>query len=313
MVRALFHWLGGSQGKGGEPVTGFFEAVCQRLALEPRFADKRPPALPDLRPPIPAVQSPKATCRLLAIAPNGPTQRGAEAPGSNFTDNAFPIEFSESRGYELVAIRRKQSAKLEKPTGVQAHYLLRTLGRSTPHQLETVKQQGHYAPTATPGFRKKLNIDPRNFTFIDFGSGKGRVLLIAAGLPFKAVVGIEFSRELHEIAVQNISRFPPHLIRAGTVLPAAVEMRPRSRCLRQILCAISIIRSDLRSCRRSLRDWRRTATAAIASWLSISIPGIEKSSSRRASSRFRRNAKHPRSDYDASRRVLAAWTRSGLK
>jgi hypothetical protein len=77
-----------------------------------------------------------------------------------------------------------------------------------------------YGPSGEQGVRtslEKLNIDPRNFTFIDFGSGKGRVLLIAAGLPFKAVVGIEFSRELHEIAVENISRFPPHLIRAGTV------------------------------------------------------------------------------------------------
>jgi hypothetical protein len=43
------------------------------------------------------------------------------------------------------------------------------------------------------------------------------VLLIAAGLPFMEVAGIEFSRELHEIAVQNISRFPSHLIRAGAV------------------------------------------------------------------------------------------------
>jgi len=77
-----------------------------------------------------------------------------------------------------------------------------------------------YGPSGEQGVRAslgKLNINPSNFTFIDFGSGKGRVLLIAAGLPFRAVVGIEFSRELHEIAVQNISRFPQHLISAGAV------------------------------------------------------------------------------------------------
>jgi hypothetical protein len=77
-----------------------------------------------------------------------------------------------------------------------------------------------YGPSGEQDVRaslEKLNIDPINFTFIDFGSGKGRVLLIAAGLPFRAVVGIEFSRELHETAVQNISLFPSHLIRAGTV------------------------------------------------------------------------------------------------
>jgi SAM-dependent methyltransferase len=63
----------------------------------------------------------------------------------------------------------------------------------------------------------KLNIDPRDFVFVDFGSGKGRVLLIAATLPFKSVVGIEFSVELHETAVRNIARFPRELIRTATV------------------------------------------------------------------------------------------------
>jgi hypothetical protein len=77
-----------------------------------------------------------------------------------------------------------------------------------------------YGPSGEQGVRGsllKLKIDPTDFTFIDFGSGKGRVLLIAAGLPFRAVLGIEFSHELHEMAVQNIARFPQHLIRAGTL------------------------------------------------------------------------------------------------
>ena len=63
----------------------------------------------------------------------------------------------------------------------------------------------------------KLNIDAAQFTFIDFGSGKGRVLLIAAERPFREVIGIEFSRELHEIALRNISRLPRHLARAARV------------------------------------------------------------------------------------------------
>ena len=39
--------------------------------------------------------------------------------------------------------------------------------------------------------------------FIDFGSGKGRALLLASELPFKKIVGIEFSPPLHEIARAN--------------------------------------------------------------------------------------------------------------
>jgi hypothetical protein len=42
--------------------------------------------------------------------------------------------------------------------------------------------------------------------FIDFGSGKGRVVFQAARYPFKRVIGVELSRELHNIAVENITR-----------------------------------------------------------------------------------------------------------
>src|SRR5271169_111000 len=62
-----------------------------------------------------------------------------------------------------------------------------------------------------------LNIDYREYSLIDFGSGKGRVVLVAAEFPFKEVVGIEFSRELHEIASRNIERLPPEAVRAGGV------------------------------------------------------------------------------------------------
>jgi hypothetical protein len=42
-------------------------------------------------------------------------------------------------------------------------------------------------------------------------------LLVAAGFPFKEVIGIEFSRELHEVALQNIARLPSSEIRASNV------------------------------------------------------------------------------------------------
>jgi predicted RNA methylase len=49
--------------------------------------------------------------------------------------------------------------------------------------------------------------DLSQFDFIDFGSGKGRVLLVASHYPFRRVVGVEFSPELHEIAQENIRRY----------------------------------------------------------------------------------------------------------
>ena len=52
-----------------------------------------------------------------------------------------------------------------------------------------------------------LSIAHPNFTFVDFGSGKGRVLLLASEYPFKKVIGVELSRGLHEIAEQNIRKW----------------------------------------------------------------------------------------------------------
>jgi hypothetical protein len=52
-----------------------------------------------------------------------------------------------------------------------------------------------------------LSIDYNNFIFIDFGSGKGRALLLASELPFKKIIGIEFVPELHFAALENIRRY----------------------------------------------------------------------------------------------------------
>jgi SAM-dependent methyltransferase len=63
----------------------------------------------------------------------------------------------------------------------------------------------------------RLAIDYREYSFIDFGSGKGRVLMVAAGFPFKSVIGVEFSRELHEVAARNIAALPAQAVRAGAI------------------------------------------------------------------------------------------------
>jgi SAM-dependent methyltransferase len=62
-----------------------------------------------------------------------------------------------------------------------------------------------------------LDIELSQFAFVDFGSGKGRVLFIAAEFPFREVIGVEFSRELNEIAVANISRLRSSAVASGKV------------------------------------------------------------------------------------------------
>src|SRR5262245_55832993 len=53
-----------------------------------------------------------------------------------------------------------------------------------------------------------LDIRHEDYVFVDLGSGKGRALLLAAELPFKEVIGVEFSPELHAVALSNIARLP---------------------------------------------------------------------------------------------------------
>lgn len=58
-------------------------------------------------------------------------------------------------------------------------------------------------------------IDPADFTFIDYGCGKGRIVLLAAAKPFARAIGVEYSALLTEIAQANSVAFA---IRGGATL-----------------------------------------------------------------------------------------------
>ena len=65
----------------------------------------------------------------------------------------------------------------------------------------------HYEATPVNVVRSilsKLPIDHSEYTFIDYGSGKGRVLLQASEYPFKSIIGVELSKRLHETAENNL-------------------------------------------------------------------------------------------------------------
>jgi hypothetical protein len=61
-------------------------------------------------------------------------------------------------------------------------------------------QQSGFSPSVAHGTLQ-------DFTFIDLGSGKGRVLLMASDYPFKRIIGVEFMPELHRAAEQNIANY----------------------------------------------------------------------------------------------------------
>ncbi len=57
------------------------------------------------------------------------------------------------------------------------------------------------------GMLSDLSIEYADFAFIDFGSGKGKCLLMASDYPFKKIVGVEFSPELAAVARRNFQRY----------------------------------------------------------------------------------------------------------
>jgi SAM-dependent methyltransferase len=89
-----------------------------------------------------------------------------------------------------------------RPVAVEA---LDTDSENKPHAV-------HYQPTKARPFLRllgRLSL-PVESGFVDFGSGKGRALLLASQYGFRRVVGVEFSHRLCEIARMNAVRFAKH-------------------------------------------------------------------------------------------------------
>lgn len=113
----------------------------------------------------------------------------ARSPWSQFVQQRrreAEADFDEKHGVDTVGVTELKELHIDAKT--------RAAG---------AKYQGS-VPTATRSVIETLGIDYPAYTFLDFGSGKGRVLLIAAEFPFQHVKGVEFARELHDRAERNI-------------------------------------------------------------------------------------------------------------
>ncbi|MFX0194936.1 MAG: hypothetical protein ACFFCW_02345 [Candidatus Hodarchaeota archaeon] len=100
-----------------------------------------------------------------------------------------------------------------------------TAGYIAPEKLDISyhrkKQAIQYQPTASVAFSlalSELPINYRDYVFVDYGSGKGRALLLAAHFPFKRIVGVELSNELHQIAQDNISRILTQPVKCRNII-----------------------------------------------------------------------------------------------
>ena len=100
---------------------------------------------------------------------------------------------------------RLQHERFDRQAGV------RTIGTLTVEALGLSALDSHrYDATPIRFFRSllgKLSLDYANTVFIDLGCGKGRTLLLASDYPFRAIIGIEISRELCDMAVENVKTY----------------------------------------------------------------------------------------------------------
>jgi hypothetical protein len=72
---------------------------------------------------------------------------------------------------------------------------------------------GAYQPTSYCKFRKimkNVRISQED-VFVDYGAGKGRVLVLAGMFPFRRVIGVEISPDLKMIAEENLRKAKPFL------------------------------------------------------------------------------------------------------
>lgn len=84
-----------------------------------------------------------------------------------------------------------------------------------------VRASGHdYRPTPVKVFEWAMSAvtEPLDrMTFVDYGAGKGRVLLLASRFPFEKIIGAEIALELQDDCAMNIAQYPRSLMKCRDV------------------------------------------------------------------------------------------------
>jgi hypothetical protein len=123
-----------------------------------------------------------------------------------------------------------------------------------------------YSPIPVDEFRKiiaGLALDFEEYVFIDFGSGKGRALLLASEFPFKKIMGVEFSPQLHAIAQSNIRKYSSSTQRCNSLESINMDFTefqlPSEPCLLYFLdpCRAAIYSQILQNIRKSWEAFPR--------------------------------------------------------
>jgi hypothetical protein len=106
------------------------------------------------------------------------------------------------------AIRRHRAGAFDRRWGTETSRLanLSALAVDPSRARHGVRYQPSSGEVLAHAVRA-FGLRPEEFAFVDYGSGKGRVCMVAAQAGFGRVVGVEFSPELCEVARSNVARF----------------------------------------------------------------------------------------------------------
>ena len=118
----------------------------------------------------------------------------------------------------------KQRVRIFEDWWFDATRRVRTVGFAKPEAATVVgeiRDGSDHVPIRVANAREALRDLPipdlSDCTLIDMGSGKGRMLFIAAEYPFRKVIGVEFSTILHAEAQKNIESYRQDRRRSGEI------------------------------------------------------------------------------------------------
>ncbi|HEY6339538.1 MAG TPA: class I SAM-dependent methyltransferase [Candidatus Sulfotelmatobacter sp.] len=90
------------------------------------------------------------------------------------------------------------------------------------NRIAGLEYQSHH-PRLLRAFLEGLSLDYEKYSFVDFGCGKGRVLLVASEFPFRRIVGVEFAVPLAEVAKRNVLRYRSRRQKCRDIAVAAMD------------------------------------------------------------------------------------------
>lgn len=123
-----------------------------------------------------------------------------------------------------------QDARIDRRYGLQTEGIVPLNLHGLAGELYTgVHDYEPVTPRVFHAIVEAASIRPQEFCFVDYGSGKGRALVLAAELEFQRIIGVELVPALHEAALENLSAYRarrPSAPPIEAVLGDATEFAP---------------------------------------------------------------------------------------